>query len=90
VEVKREVKRLENHDSATVFYEDVHAGLSFVCSGCGKGLLMEDIGKKWGKCEFCGNPICITCSHYVGAMIRGLWKDYIDIRKVCRKCAIKL
>ena len=83
-------KRLENYDSAIAFYEEVYPGLSPVCSGCGKGLLVEDIGKKWDRCEFCGDPTCITCAHYVGAMTRGLWKDYIDIRRVCRKCAIKL
>ena len=70
-------------------HEDACAGLSVVCSDCGKELLMEDIGKKWDKCEFCDDPICITCSHYVGVVTRDLWKDFTSIRRVCRKCVIK-
>lgn len=81
---------LLNRAPGIAFSEDVYAGLSLVCSGCGKKLLIEDIGKKWDRCEFCGDSICITCAHYVGAMTQGLWKDYIDIRRVCRRCKIKL
>jgi len=77
-----EAKLLKNH-------EDACAGSSLVCSDCGKGLLMEANGKKWNKCEFCGDPVCINCNHYVGTMTRDLWKDFINIRRVCRRCVIK-
>lgn len=77
-------------DLPIAHHEDVHAELTLVCSSCGKKLMIEDIGKKWDKCEFCGDPICVTCCHYMGTTIRGIWKYYIDIRRVCEKCRIKL
>lgn len=59
------------------------------CSSCGRELRDEDFRKKWNKCEFCGDPICIGCSHYVGAEVKDLWKDFISVRRVCKKCVIK-
>ena len=70
-------------------HEDTYAGLNVVCSDCGKELLTEDIGKKWDKCELCGGPICITCTHYVVAVHRNFWKDFTGVRRVCRKCVTK-
>lgn len=62
---------------------------AIVCSDCGRGMLAQDIGKKWNKCEFCNDPICISCSHYMGALVQNIWRDYISVRRVCKKCVIK-
>jgi len=69
---------------------DICSKSRFVCADCGRELLKDDIGEKWNKCEFCGNPICVTCSHYIGAIIEDIWKDFVSVRRVCRKCMIKL
>lgn len=69
---------------------DTRVALRFVCSDCGRDLMAQDIEKQWGKCEFCGDLMCTACSHYLGTITRGLWKDYINVRRVCRKCVIRL
>lgn len=59
------------------------------CSTCGKELLPEDMDKKWRKCHFCGKPICFDHTHYLGVRLPGLYRDYLDVVGVCKKCMPK-
>ena len=56
------------------------------CEDCGRVFSANDVGEKWERCHFCGAPVCFDCVHYVGARVRGLYEDYLDVRRACRKC----
>ncbi|MEM1574554.1 MAG: hypothetical protein QXF09_03650 [Nitrososphaerota archaeon] len=57
-----------------------------VCTDCGKELSPDDYLKKWGYCRYCNQPVCFDCARYVGVRVRGLYHDYIEAVRVCRKC----
>jgi len=57
-----------------------------VCTDCGKKLDPNDYLKKWAYCRYCNQPVCFDCARYVGVRVRGLYHDYIEVVRVCRKC----
>ena len=51
---------------------------------------MSEYEKKLRKCQWCGKTICFDCTHYMGSKKAGLYKDYIDVIRVCTECQPKV
>lgn len=57
-----------------------------VCSDCGKRIDPDDAEKEWRKCRWCKKPVCFDCSRYIGVKAVGMYSDYIEVVRLCRKC----
>ncbi|RLI31161.1 hypothetical protein DRO51_04100 [Candidatus Bathyarchaeota archaeon] len=57
------------------------------CVDCGTPLEAKDEGKLWGRCMYCGKPVCFGCSKYLGVYKKGLYLDnYVEVLRLCGKC----
>jgi len=55
------------------------------CSDCGRVLKEEGKGLRWGKCQVCGDIICLDCMYYNRVKREGLFEYYNDVVRVCKK-----
>jgi hypothetical protein len=56
------------------------------CVDCSRILLPEEELRKWGPCQSCNKPVCFNCSHYIAARVKGLYEEYMEVRRTCSKC----
>lgn len=57
-----------------------------VCEICGKKFAMKDFEKLLRRCQWCNRIMCLDCTRYIGVRKSGLFKDYVDVIRICKDC----
>jgi len=55
------------------------------CKDCGKELPAVEEGRTWSRCDFCGEPLCRSCTHYIAVRSKELYGDFVKILRTCRE-----